>query len=291
MRAMRPVIVSGASPEYFRCLVQLALSLERTQPRDSVRLVAYDLGFTPRQRDCFERRLGRWELRTFDFDRYPPHVAVRDRLVNTNAWKPVIVREVLAESEAPLLWLDSATVVLEPLAPVFEHIRRTGLYTPFGGASSLEELTHPGTLAALGVSPGVARERQRASGVFGADPRWPAARELVDAWADACLEPTIAIPPGADHRAHRFDQSVLNALLYPLAAREGLTLTADEIDVSSAHPTPLYRTRNKVRNWLPIAADPLARAWFAVYRAVDVALIRRALSRKRAALPKSVGID
>jgi hypothetical protein len=96
----------------------------------------------------------------------------------------------------------------------------------------------------------------------------------VHAWARACLDEAIAIPPGADHRGHRFDQSVLNALLYPLAAREGIALTADEIDVSSAHPTPLYRTRNKVRSWVPVAADPLARAWYATYRAVDVALHR-----------------
>jgi hypothetical protein len=269
-----PVIVSAASAEYFRCLVQLALSVERTQPRGAVRCVAYDLGFTKRQRRYFEARFTAWTLRTFDFARRPPHLAIRGRRVNTNAWKPVIVREVLAESEAPLLWLDSATVVLASLQPVFAHVERTGLYTPFGGASTLAELTHPATLAALHVDERVARERQRASGVFGADPRCAAARELVDAWARACLDPRIAIPPGADHRAHRFDQSVLNALLYPLAADRGIALTDDEIDVSSPQPTPLYRTRNKVKDWVPVAADPLARAWFAVYRAVDVALHR-----------------
>lgn len=267
-----PVIVSAASAEYFRCLVQLALSVERTQPRGAVRCVGYDLGFTQRQRRYFEARFSRWELRTFDFRRYPPHLAVRERLVNTNAWKPVIVRDVLAESEAPLLWLDSATVVLASLQPVFAHVERTGLYTPFGGASSLAELTHPATLAALHVDARIARERQRASGVFGANPRSEAARELAAAWARACLDPRVAIPPGADHRAHRFDQSVLNALLYPLAARRGIALTDDEIDVSSSRPTRLYRTRNKVKGWVPVAADPLARAWFATYRAIDVAL-------------------
>ena len=274
-----PVIVSAASAEYFRCLVQLALSLERTQPRGAVRCIAYDLGFTPRQRGYFESRFNEWDVRTFDFGRYPPHLRIRDRLVNTNAWKPVIVRDVLAESDSPLLWLDSATVVLSTLSPVFAHVARTGLYTPYGGASSLEALTHPATLAALRVPEWVARERQRASGVFGADPRSATARELVDAWACACLDPDIAIPPGADHRAHRFDQSVLNALLYPLARERGIALTSDEIDVSAAHPTPLYRTRNKVKDWVPVAADPLARAWFAAYRAIDVALHRLRVRR------------
>jgi hypothetical protein len=277
-----PVVVSAASAEYFRCLVQLALSLERSQPRGALRCVAYDLGFSGDQRRYFARRFRGWDLRTFEFDSHPPHLRIRHRLLNTNAWKPVIVREVLAQSDAPLLWLDSATVVLQSLQPVFAHVERTGLYTPFGGGSSLAELTHPGTLEALHAPDWVRRERQRASGVVGVDPRSAAARQLVAAWARACLDADIAIPPGADHRAHRFDQSVLNALLYPLAAREGIALTTDEIDVSSARPTPLYRTRNKVKNWVPVAADPLARAWFAAYRAVDVAL-HRLTSRRRAA--------
>src|SRR4051794_9822679 len=95
-RVTSPVIVSAASAEYFRCLVQLALSIERTQPRGALRCIAYDLGFSAAQRQYFERRFRGWELRSFDFERYPPHLRIRDRLVNTNAWKPVIVRDVLA---------------------------------------------------------------------------------------------------------------------------------------------------------------------------------------------------
>jgi len=268
------VLVSAASAEYFRSLVQLALSIERTQPDGAIRCIAYDLGWDPAQRRRFAKRFPGWEVRAFDFSRHPPHLRIRGRLVNTNAWKPVIVEEVFAAAAAPVLWLDSATVVLESLLPAFLQIDRTGLYTPFGGASSLEALTHPATLHALQTPDWVREQRQRASGVFGAHPHSASARELVTAWARACLEERIVIPPGADHRAHRFDQSVLNALLYPLAARAGIELTDDEIDVSSARPTPLYRTRNKLRPWVPFAADPVARAYFAVYRFFDVALHR-----------------
>src|SRR3954471_9183026 len=106
-RVPSPVIVSASSAEYFRCLVQLALSVERTHPRGTVRCIAYDLGFTSPQRRTFETRFRGWDLRTFEFDRYPKHLRIRDRLVNTNAWKAPIVREVLAASDAPTLWLDS----------------------------------------------------------------------------------------------------------------------------------------------------------------------------------------
>jgi hypothetical protein len=281
-----PVAISAASADYFRSLVQLASSLERTQPRGAIRCIAYDLGFEASQRRFFQRRFRGWDLRSFDFTRYPPHVRIRERLVNTNAWKPVIIHEVLASAQAPVLWLDSATVVLDSLLPVFLQVERTGLYTPFGGASSVAELTHPATLEALGTPEWVGAQRQRASGVFGASPQSAPVRELVTAWARACLDERIVVPPGADHRAHRFDQSVLNALLYPAATRDGLTLTDDEIDVSSARPTPLYRTRNKVRRWMPLAADPLLRAYFASYRAIDVAL-HRLRQRSRAAAPSS----
>jgi hypothetical protein len=277
-----PLVVTAASADYFRSLVQLALSLERTQPRGAVRCIAYDLGFEAAQRRFFQRRFRKWELRSFDFKRHPPHLRIRERLVNTNAWKPVIIHELLAAASAPVLWLDSATVVLESLLPVFLQVERTGLYTPFGGASSVAELTHPATLEALGTPAWVGAQRQRASGVFAASPQSAPVRDLVTAWARACLDERIVVPPGADHRSHRFDQSVLNALLYPAAARDGLTLTDDEIDVSSARPTPLYRTRNKVRRWVPLAADPLLRAYFASYRALDVVVNRlkqRAASR------------
>ena len=269
-----PVLVSAASAEYFRSLVQLAASVGRTQPRGAIRCIAYDLGWDPAHRRRFAKRFPAWEIRVFDFTRHPPHLRIRGRLLNTNAWKPVIVDEVLGAATAPVLWLDSATVVLASLLPVFLQIERTGLYTPFGGASSLQALTHPATLHALDTPEWVRAQRQRASGVFGANPASGPARELVRAWARACLEEHIVVPPGADHRAHRFDQSVLNALLYPLAARAGIELTADEIDVSSARPTPLYRTRNKLRPWVPYAADGVARAYFAAYRLFDVALHR-----------------
>ena len=282
-----PVLVSAASAEYFRSLVQLALSVERTQPRGAVRCIAYDLGWDPGQRRRFARRFPAWEVRAFDFRRHPAHLRIRGRLVNTNAWKPVIVEAVFAAAAAPVLWLDSATVVLASLLPVFLQVDRTGLYTPFGGASSLEALTHPATLHALDTPEWARAERQRASGVFGANPSSAPARELVTAWARACLEEHIVIPPGADHRAHRFDQSVLNALLYPLAARAGIELTDDEIDVSSSRPTPVYRTRNKVRSWVPFAADPVARAYFAGYRFFDVAL-HRLTQRARCAPPPGV---
>src|SRR5688572_21958697 len=117
-----PVLVSAASAEYFRSLAQLAMSVGRTQPQGAIRCIAYDLGWDAAQRRRFAQRFPAWEVRAFDFARHPPHLRIRGRLVNTNAWKPVVFEEAFAAAAAPVLWLDSATVVLESLLPVFLQI-------------------------------------------------------------------------------------------------------------------------------------------------------------------------
>lgn len=281
-----PTVVSAADRRYFRCLAQLALSIERHYPPGALRLIFYDLGFTEAQRALLRRRFARFELRRFSWDGLPEHVRIRSRSVNTNAWKPLVIEEVLRAASGPVLWLDSATVLCAPLEPVFREIERAGLYAPFGGAASIAELTHPATLAYLGASSAIAAKRQRASGVVGADPRAAHAVELITRWAELARVRECIVPDGASHASHRFDQSVLNVLLARRELGQGLRLTDDEIDVSSARPTPLYRTRNKVHPALPLACDPLARAWFACWRAVDVALIRRRQARAARAAAK-----
>jgi hypothetical protein len=274
-----PTIVSAADAGYFRSLAQLLLSVERHYAPRDLRCIVYDLGFTAAQREKLLRRFRGFEFRRFAWDGLPEHVRIRPRAINSNAWKPIVIDAVLADAPGPLLWLDSATVLCARLDPIFQHIARTGLYTPFGGASSIAELTDPRTLSYMGASPEIAARRQRASGVFGADPLAAPVRELVARWAQLSRVAECIIPAGATHATHRFDQSVLNVLLYACERSHALTLTDDEIDVSSSRPCPLYRTRNKLHRDVPLALDPLLRAWFACWRAADVAVIR---ARRRA---------
>lgn len=270
-----PTIVSAADARYFRCLLQLLRSVDRHHGRASLRRVVYDLGLSSVDRARLTRDFPGWELRRFSFSGLPAHVAIRPRPTNTNAWKPLIVAEVLASCvDAPLVWLDSATVLLRPLDELVRFTERTGLYTPFGGGSTLGELTDSRVLDTLGASAELRSLRQRASGVFAADPRSAHARALVQDWAKHALDPACIAPEGATLAHHRFDQSLLNVLLYQRASQHALELTDDEIDVSSARPSSLYRTRNKVPRSIPLALDPLVRAWFAGRRALDVAIIR-----------------
>jgi hypothetical protein len=270
-------IVSAADRAFFRSLLQLAASLRRHVDVVEARCVMYDLGLTPHQRGILACRFPFVEQRTFDFASYPSFVRLRPGVPTTFAWKPLLIRHVVRDSQGPVLWLDSATVVCASLDGVVAWAAGHGVYAAFGGAATIGELTHPSTLDALGADARVRSLRQRGAGVLCLDATRPAVRQLVDRWADACLDERVIAPAGSTLEGHRFDQSVLNILL----ARESeMLLPDDELDISSHRPTPVFRARNKVHPAIPFWLDPLVRAWFVTYRSVDVALWR--LKRVRA---------
>ena len=285
LRAKTPelLILTGADAAYYRCLLQLLASIERVDRARSLRVIAYDLGLTARQRTRIARSFPRLELRHYELSAQPAFMRIRARALNSNAWKPQLIEAVLGECSEPLLWLDSASVLLRQPQRLVHWIRATGLYTPFGGHSSIARWTHESTARYLGFSVAELSPRMRASGVFGVDPQNARARALVRRWATLCREPACVAPAGALRSAHNFDQSVLNLLLLEARRTEPLALTCDELDISSDAPVSELRTRNKVHSALPMALDPLVRGYYAFYRALDVALLR--LRRSRACPP------
>lgn len=267
-------LVTGADERYARCVAQLLLSVERVYDAALPTVHVWDLGMRPRSVSALRRRFPFISVPRFDFTAHPSHLRIRERALNSNGWKPLALRAVAAETHGVIFWLDSATVLQTPLDAPAAQARATGLYTPFGGAASIAELTHWATLSGMGLSAIEAHARQRASGVIGLCLEHAVARELLDAWCSAVLEPSLLCPPGASHANHRFDQSLWSILLRQATRRHQLQLTQDEIDVSSAAPCPAYRTRNKVPSYVPLAADPLVRAAYNLYRRLDVAAWR-----------------
>jgi hypothetical protein len=260
------LIVTACDAGYYRSLVQLLRSLERcdggTHP---VRV--YDLGMTRAQCETVQRRL-RVEYRRFPFESVPSFVGADLR---TYAWKPWIIDSVLEEISGPVLWLDSATLVLRPLDRIEQVVQGHGLWVPYGGIASNAERTHPATAAYLHASRAVLAERMRAAGVCGFDGAQPEVRRLVRRWRDCCLDPACVAPSGATHDNHRFDQSVLSILL-GCAAHDGrFALTDDALDISSTRPTPYISARNKVHAWVPPAADAHLWRFFVLRRAANIA--------------------
>jgi hypothetical protein len=245
---------------------QFLLSLEVSRQRETLVCTVFDLGLQPEQRRQLFRRFPWIDLRPAAFSHDPPHVA---QLANF-AWKPTLLTRMAQECNSPLLWLDSACVILDSLEPIWRHLQQEGCWSPYGGGSRMDARTHPGMLAQLQATPAEAAERFRSACCCAFDPSQPAALALLYRWRDLAWDPALLSPSGSCAANHRYDQSLLTVLL----ARSSLFPSHDELDVSGLNPIPYLRTRNKVTNAVPLWLDPLCRAWFWTYRWIDVRILR-----------------
>ncbi len=271
-------LVTAANAEYYRCVLQLLVSLQRTQQHHDLQVTVFDLGLTRPQRQQLQARFGWIRLLDSDLSQGPEHL----RQLSSFAWKPTLIARILEESHTPLLWLDSACVVTGSLEPIWRHLRQHGLWSPYGGGSRMDYRTHPGMLDRLSASEPERAARFRSACTCAFDPSNPVTLQTVRSWRELAWDPQVLLPDGCRNANHRYDQSLLTILLN----RSGLDPSSEELDVSGLFPTPYLRTRNKVSNLVPLWLDPLCRLWFWTYRELDVRWLRlRAGGRRPASLP------
>jgi len=218
------VIVTGASQNHARPLLNLLFSLDRHEPETPV--VVYDLGLKPATLDILRRQ--RRNLVTFRFEDYPPHVDP-DNLANY-AWKPAMVHEVAQAHGFPLLYLDAGDLVHARLDRVRAELGRVGIYSSHS-ANTIGHWAHPLMLEAMQVEPELLAERNRNGATIGFGDH-ALGRELAASWYDACMKPEIICPPGATRSNHRFDQAVLSVLIARLQRRHDLALADALLDIS-----------------------------------------------------------
>jgi len=209
------------------------------------------------------------EVIAFPFDSHPTHL----RTLATCAWKPIAIDHVLSTRGGLVLWLDAASVIHESLDGVFDTIARDGILT-LAGQSPARRWCHPRTFEIMRVPDADRDQRCRAGGVLGFDASRADVRALVQRWRELALIADCIDPPGASRANHRYDQAVLTNLLNAAARGDGLTLQDDEIDISSTRPVRWVSTRNFVAPWIPSAADPLVRGWFATVKSIDRIALR-----------------
>lgn len=259
-------LVTAGNGVYFRCLLQLLLSLERTQQQRELEVIVFDLGMSRPERLQLHRLFPWIHLRDSDLSCGPAHL----RHLSSFAWKPTLIARLAEESNAPLLWLDSACVVTGSLEPVWAHLRQHGLWSPFGGGSRMDFRTHHGMLDYLNAGEHERGARFRSACTCAFDPAHPGALELIREWRELAWNREALLPDGCCNANHRYDQSLLTLLL----TRSGLDPSSEELDVSGMFPTPYLRTRNKVSNRVPLWLDPVCRLWFWTYREIDVRWLR-----------------
>lgn len=255
-------VVTAANAPFWRCLWQFLRGLERAGWDTATAVVVFDLGLG-RHRAALERRFPRAAFRPFDFAPHPPHVSD----LGTFAWKPLAIAEIMREHRGDVLWLDSATLLREPLAAVHARVRRQPVLT-LAGQSRLRERCAPAVLDALAVPGPVRNIRERAAGVVGLRGDSPIASAVVSEWCVLALRPEfIAVP--ADFLHHKCDQALLSIVLHRRALAGEPTLSPGDIDISCAYPVRWLSSRNKVAPGVPRWLDPLVRAWFALRKTAD----------------------
>jgi hypothetical protein len=258
----RLTIVSAADQAYWRCLYQFLRNAERLDLPSQYQFVAYDLGLDARSRQFLQSRFPWCEFRRFAFEQYPPHIG---RDLATFAWKPLLLHEVLSAAKSPVLWLDSATLIRQPLDGVIADIRRFGVYS-LRGQSTLRESCDSDILDALKV-PDEMRERPiHVGGVLGFDADNPTAQKLVAVWRKHHLVADFVRKATARHKA---DQALLSTVMLPMEAIGDLKLNDSEVDISSFRPVRWMTSRNKAPAWLPLWLDPAVRLYYAVYKRLD----------------------
>lgn len=260
------IIVTAANNVFYRTLYQLLLSIKRHKTEKKNTILIYDLGLLPHQLEKLKKH---FLSPSFKFRQFK----VTGK-VETFYWKPIIISNVLQEYNIPVLWLDSATVILKSLDPIFDTIKKKGCYTCYGGKHLNLEVIHEKTIKHLNIPLSTLQKRQHAGGFCGFNPKNKNALNLVTDWVKLSQQPNCISPDGSSLQNHRYDQSLLSYLLYKYEASDLIELTNDALDISEPNPIQYARTRNKVPNTIPIWMDPIVRIFFWMYRFFNVFILR-----------------
>ncbi|MBO6584716.1 MAG: DUF1647 domain-containing protein [Gracilimonas sp.] len=268
-------IISAADERYFRSFLQLYHSYIQTEEFNNSGFIFYDIGLNSEQRvylkELQSKSSHNFISHKFGFENYPEFVKLKYK---TYSWKPIIIQEVINQKEANILWLDSANIILKNLKSIWNVISETGSYVPFSGSGTLDEWTVQETLDYMNVPQHWYGKRNRAGNTCGFSHSNKVIKEVIEKWRELALIKECIKPEGANRSNHRDDQSLLSILLMEAAEKDNLTLTDDEVDISSWNPTSFISVRNFVSPSIPESLNVLTIPYFKVVRQIDMLINR-----------------
>lgn len=265
-----PCVVTAADQRFSRALAQLLLSAERHRANRH-RWIVFDLGMEPGTLTRLQRRFAWCDWRQVSLSDLPPHYRPETR---SFAWKPWAIWQVMQDAEAPVLWLDSATVIKGDLAEIFDWTRQHGIYCA-RGRTEMRHRCEPSVQSALHFPEALLGTRETVANLICFNPGNPVANNVAREWEMHARRPDLLLPKDTTVEKHMNDQAVLNCLILPLHSSGDLMLPDVDADISAGNPYQMVSTRNKLPPWLPLWADPLARLWYWSYKTIDQALWRR----------------
>lgn len=215
MMVSKLLIITGASSNHFKSLLQLLQSIKRFAPKTNVQI--YDLGLTPEE--LFQLS-GNYKVVTFEFNKYPNHVALK---AESYAWKPIIISQVVRTQlkrrqrtmgREIVFWLDAGCMLCNSLGSICYETLRIGIYSPVS-SGNISDWTHPRCLNAMNIHNNklLLQNKNRSGGVVCISLCSRDAVSLIQQWGSFALLPSIICPRGSSRDNHRQDQSILSILL------------------------------------------------------------------------------
>ena len=230
----RLVVLTAISSNHFQEVKDMIASVQINLPY--TRLIAYDLGLNIGDKTQLSKFCN-VEVRPFDFSKYPHYL----KNLNTYAWKPMIMSEIIKEYEV-VIYGDASLRIRRPPS---ERLIPLLLEFPFVSGPNhpfpITALTHDSTLKFLGLNMSRIIAAKEMNGTipatsFGAWFTSVIREKWMKRWLDCAMNVECIAPPGTsisgckyDHLkisdgayigCHRFDQSALNIILYQEFGRE-----------------------------------------------------------------------
>jgi hypothetical protein len=206
-----PYIITGASSNHFRSLIQLLNTLITSNK--NLKCVVWDLGLT--ETECIELYVRfSIKLNKFNYNKYPPYFNIH---INAGeyAWKPVLINETTnIFGENIYLWLDAGDIVVSELTPLIEFINTMGIYSN----PTSKILNHPNVF--LEIEPYYKQFENhihRNGAIIGFNTNLTWVRELIHKWALWAQNKNIIAPSGSNRNNHRQDQTLLTLLYWEAA--------------------------------------------------------------------------
>ena len=187
------------------------------------RIIIYDIGLKQTEIDALKKYCN-VEVRTFPFDKYPPHV----KNLHTYAWKPLIIQAAAQEADF-IFWADSSVRFVKNFDDTFSKLDDFPIKGHLHPICKIVHVTHDATLKYLNVT------REMLGQVVGIEAGImlvktnEVAKRVLNLWRSCALKVSCIAPEGSrvwpcDYGkgkpttiayigCHRFDQSALNSIL------------------------------------------------------------------------------
>jgi hypothetical protein len=223
--------VTATSSNHFKPLLYFVRQLRLFEP--DVRLIVYDIGLNACQRDLVGNNTDISDVRIFNFSKYPPHFDLHVAF-GEYAWKPAIMREVLADFSS-VLWLDSGDYIVSKMDTIWSKLKKHGFYTS-PSAGRVSDWAHPGMRSKLGVGSRFNSKKNCNGAVVGIVRDTAAFSEIFLPWYQCALQKDCIAPAGSSRKNHRQDQAALTLLVYRSELSTRCFCDGTCVDFDERHP-------------------------------------------------------